>query len=601
MTPDFSIQFVINRVTATNYILLTDATTDATNIKGNFKVTYPDGSIYENSDFSSPDISALLGTKQITLKNGSNGEVQTGSYTFIYTVIDQDDDTILGTTKTFTFSFDEPEMLVTDTSDLAIPRIAFSVPFDYEVTGYTETISNFEIDVDFPSTSAISGSSLNKDLTSGDREILVINGVDYYEGSYSPVSNFVALYQNDSLSYLSVSWTQRATSTFALSEIKTASELLELIETYKETESCNLEEYNRIISLYLNLEAGVRAGSVDEGNVLLSELYTRLGITSSVAYQSEPIDGLVFSSTDLTNYYTKSEVDTLINNILSSLGLTEAITVSVSGGGIGGFDYEQVASSGTSFTDMWKELLRKAVPPTYTAPTIAILGSNLDTGTTSGEVGVNQTVTITPTFTQNDGGASNEFVLNKNDVGVVTDNSAPIPNASYNNAINGVEGTYTYDGDLSYDQGAVKNNDLGEADPTGRIEAGTITSNEVEYNIVYPWFFGTSSDQSISGADVYSGTKVVEVIGASIQAGFSGSDTYFWFAVPSDTNNDKTYTAWEDDDDSNNAGAIGGTTNLFGDPSTVEVSSSGLDSDWAEDYDVYVTNWKTEGTTLNLS
>lgn len=601
MTPDFLIQFVINRLTGVSHILLTDATINALSIKGNFYIAYPDGSVSQYTDFNSPNISSIGGSFQAPLLENSEGEVQRGTYTFIYTVIDTDADTVESNTKTFSFSFDEPEIEITSTSDVAVPRVAFSVPFDTDQTNYTETSVAFNLQCQFPSTSDASATTLSKTLSPSDRELLMIDVVNYYEGVYSPLVDFNSTYQSVSEAYLSVSYVDQKTSDFSIYQIKTSTELLDDIETFKESESCNKEIYNRIMALFSNIGDNVREGNIDEGNELLSELYSLLGFSPSGAFQSGPITGLTFASGDLSNYYTKTEVDVIINNLLSSLGLTRDITVSVDGGGLGGYDFLEVITTGTAFTDVWEGLLRSASPAVYTSPTISLSGSNFSTGNKTTEVGTSESIILSPVFNQNNAGDANQFVLDKNSSPLFTDTTSPIPDASYPDSFTAAEGSIIYNGDLSHDQGPVLNDSLGDPDPTGQIAAGTITSNNVTYNIVYPWFFGVSSTDTLSGSDIYSGTKVIEVIGSSIQAAFSGTDFFLWFAVPSSNNNPKTYSSWQSSSDANNAGSIGGGGNLFGSPTTISVTSTGLAANWTIDYDLYVTNFKTIGTTLNLS
>ena len=601
MNPDFLVQFVINRLTGLNHILLTDTSTGLLTGKGNFKITYPDGSVSEYNDWNSPNISSLGSSFQAQLMDSSDGEVMMGGYVIEYTLLDTVNDLIGGNTKTFEFSFDEPELEIISTSDVAVPRVAFSVPFDFTNTDYTETLVTFDIQCQFPSTSDISFTTLNKSLTSGDRELLMVSTTNYYEGSYTPTVDFVATYQSVTYAFLSVSWTDQESNTILIYEMNTAQEILDQIEVFKSTESCDESEYNRVMALYSNIESSAREGSVDEGNSLLSELYEIIGINQSGSFQSGPIAGFTFSSNDLGNYYTRTEIDNLFATFSATLGLTEDIEVSVDGAGIGGFAFEEVALTGRTFTSMWRQLLRSSVAPTYNQPVIALAGSNFNTGNKVGEVGVAQTINLSPSFTQNDAGSATQFILDKDDSPIATDVSAPIPDASYPDSFTGVEGTIIYHGELDHAIGPVKNNSLGDPDPTGQIQAGTIITNDVQYDVVYPWFFGTSSDGIITGPDVYAGAKVIEVIGSSIQAAFSGSDVFFWFAVPSSNNNPKSYTSWADDNDANNAGSIGGATNLFGSSSTISVSSTGLDSDWTIDYDVYVTNYKTLAATFNLS
>jgi len=600
MTADFTIQFSIDRSTSTYNIVLTDTSTDVVNLKGNFRVTFPDGFVYHNTDFElSPDISSAGGSAQITARTqSSDGEVMRGSYEFVYTALDEDDDIVDGNTKSFEFLFDEPNLEIENTSDLAIPTVRFSCNTDITATEYSETITSFTMTSPFPSTSDASAQVGMQDL-SVSRELNQIYLTNYYEGQYDPVVLYSASYQHNSHSYLSVVFTNQISETLLIYAVQTSAEVLQLIENFKKTESSDEFIYNRMMSLYSNIETNARENIIDEGNTLLSELLSLLNVDNVHSFQSGPISGFIVSSQDLTNYYTKAEVDALISAF--SGVTTEEITVSVNGGGLGGYDFLETIANGTPFTTVFRELLRSAAPATYTQPSISISGNNLANGTKTGEVGLNETVIISPTWTQNDAGSSNQFVVDKDDVAIHTDTTVPIPDASYNDTIN-AEGTFVYHGEMSYNQGPVLNDSLGDPDPSGQIPAGTITSNDVTYNKAYPWYFGTGATAPSSGSDILAGTKVIEVIGSSIQADFVNvSPELLWFAVPSSFNNNKTYTSWEDNGDSNNAGSIGGASNLFGDSSVISVTTVGLDSNYTIDYDVYVTNYATLSATLNLS
>ncbi len=599
MTPDFSIQFVIDRITPAVSILLTDESTGVTNLAGCFLVNYPDGTQYHNTNFLDPDISAPGGTKSITPPSGTDGEVKRGTYTFTYTALDQDTDEILGEVKTFSFSFDEPEIEITNTSDVALPKVAFSVPATLTQTSYTATIDTFEMVSAFPSTSDLDGTEKTATLTMGDRELDHDDNGDYYEGEYNPVVTYIAEYQHNSLAYLSVLYSEEVTAEFLINAAQTSAEVLPLIAAFRLQESCDLEQYNRAMALYAHIEAGAREGVVDAGNGLLSSLLEIIGVPADNDFQAEPISGFIVSSQDLSNYYSKSQVNALLAAL--EITLQENVTVSVNGGGIGGFAFNELVEAGTPLSDLWVQLLRKGVAATYTSPTLSVAGSNLAPGALIGEVGLTETVTITPTWAQNNAGAITGFSLLKNDIVIQSDTTPPIPNTNYTDSITSA-GTYAYKGNAAYNQGAVLNDSLGNPDPSGQIAAGNLNSNTVTYKKVYPWYLGAGSSAPSTSSDILAGTKKVEDIGASIEAAFSAiGPNFLWFAVPSDYNNPKTYTEWEDDADTNNAGEIGGASNLFADPIVISVTTTGLNSNYTIDYDVYITNYKTASFTAILS
>ena len=62
MAASFDIKFLVNRSTPLHQLQLTDTSTGFTLDKANFKITYPNGYVVENTDFTSPDISSAGAT-----------------------------------------------------------------------------------------------------------------------------------------------------------------------------------------------------------------------------------------------------------------------------------------------------------------------------------------------------------------------------------------------------------------------------------------------------------------------------------------------------------------------------------------------------------
>lgn len=109
------------------------------------------------------------------------------------------------------------------------------------------------------------------------------------------------------------------------------------------------------------------------------------------------------------------------------------------------------------------------------------------------------------------------------------------------------------------------------------------------FPVIYPWFFGVSTDGIVGNVDIYAdGTRLTENIGNFIVANYA-SNGWLWFAVPSEENNAKTYTEWEDFEDDGNSNGIGNSDDLFGSSSQVSVPEIGID------YDLYFANYFTNG------
>lgn len=272
------------------------------------------------------------------------------------------------------------------------------------------------------------------------------------------------------------------------------------------------------------------------------------------------------------------------------------LDITVAGvGSVGGYSDGDVITAGTTLQEFAEKLLTQRIAATYTNPSLSlsIAGGQLF------EVGDQQNVQVNVNFNQNDGGASTEFRLSKDGAVIETDNTAPIPNANYTDLVNIVNGNIPFVGSLDHLAGPIKNDNFGDPSPTGQIGAGTIGSNTQNIQGVYPYFYGSTGDGDANNVNIYGGTKVIANIGSSIVVPFAAATNFHWFAVPTNFNNPGTYTSWEEN--ALNQGAIGGASNLFASKITRSVTSTGLNTNWTIDYDIYITNFQTAGVTLTLS
>lgn len=135
----------------------------------------------------------------------------------------------------------------------------------------------------------------------------------------------------------------------------------------------------------------------------------------------------------------------------------------------------QTVPANVSAYAQYKEAYTNIAPPTYLPPLISLTS----TPSTSGlEIGQTVNVNLNLVFTQRDAGSEISRVLNKNGVPLV--GNLDVITITQNNV--------SYQGSVTYAQGAVKNNQVGIPDPTGRINAGTITSGVINYRGDYPLF-----------------------------------------------------------------------------------------------------------------
>jgi hypothetical protein len=179
--------------------------------------------------------------------------------------------------------------------------------------------------------------------------------------------------------------------------------------------------------------------------------------------------------------------------------LTQDLTAQLgSGGTIGGVGTGQTFTQGTQIENVLRNILIKTIPPTYTAPTAGI-GSSPGQG--SYEIGTNLgTITLSASFTQNNGGTStgstySKYVSSWNNLGSNTD------------AITSLETTTYYRVLTSYNQGACLNNNLGTQDCTGRINAGSVYSGNIQFTPFFKRYWGFSSSQSPSNSTILALTQ----------------------------------------------------------------------------------------------
>lgn len=161
--------------------------------------------------------------------------------------------------------------------------------------------------------------------------------------------------------------------------------------------------------------------------------------------------------------------------------LDESITVT--GVNVGNLTNGTVLDEGTNMVDILKQMLIKVIPPTYKKPTISITSS-----VTSAEVGKTISPKLTVTFVQNDGGEVTSSSISEGNT--ILGESFTCTVKPFN-----IISNKTYTGTVSYDDGAIKNNNIGQPDPSGQIKAGTISSNVTIQ--AYRPYFGYASDHEV--------------------------------------------------------------------------------------------------------
>lgn len=159
-----------------------------------------------------------------------------------------------------------------------------------------------------------------------------------------------------------------------------------------------------------------------------------------------------------------------------------------SGGSIGGLNTGDTIPEGTSLDELIKMLTQKAVHPVYTTPGVTC---RVSSGTSSGnyEVGTEINTTIQGVFTQNDAGALTSIEIKKGGSSVLSSPTSPVTTDAQVFTLG--DETVTFTATATYAEGEVKDNNLGQPDPTGQIQAGSKTSSGVSFTGKRNLFYGT--------------------------------------------------------------------------------------------------------------
>lgn len=227
------------------------------------------------------------------------------------------------------------------------------------------------------------------------------------------------------------------------------------------------------------------------------------------------------------------------NTVINTPRTQTDITVNgVTGLGIGN---GETIAAGASIDDIVKMLVQKAVPATYTKPSLSLANNG---GQASGNVEAGTTVTpkLKATFTKNDAGALTAIsILNGSDA-VAEGTASPL---TYNgdDIVVGDE-TVTFTASASYEDAPVKTNNLGQESKENWFAGSTATSSAYSISGKRNLFYGTGVGDvpTIDSAFVrgLSGKKLAPSQGHSWNINVAVGQQYVAFAYPAtlrDVNN----------------------------------------------------------------
>lgn len=197
--------------------------------------------------------------------------------------------------------------------------------------------------------------------------------------------------------------------------------------------------------------------------------------------------------------------------------------------------------AGKTLDDIVAMITAKAIPATYTKPTITLANNS---GQAAGNIEAGSSVTpkLKATFTKNDAGDLSAISILQGDAAVATGETSPLTYTGEAVVIG--DETLTFTATATYGDAPVKNNNLGEESNENWFAGGTVTSSE--YNIVGKrnLFYGTGvgSVPTVDSALVrgLANKKLAPTAGMSFSINVEVGQQYIAFAYPAnlrDVNN----------------------------------------------------------------
>jgi hypothetical protein len=264
------------------------------------------------------------------------------------------------------------------------------------------------------------------------------------------------------------------------------------------------DAHNDIRLLIDELQKEVDGKIVDTDNTLSKEC---------MAADAKAVGDALAGKQPIGNYVSTSDLETLVGTTKVSDQISGATTTDSTlivqlgaNGTVGGYKTGDVIAKGTDVMAIINKLLRKAVPASYTNPKISLAAQSTAAG--SYEYGKDITAQVKATFTKNDAGVVQSITILKDGVEILTGtNDTLTSNAETFQLTSSV----SYTASATYKEGAIKNNNLGEASPDGHIVAGTVTSSAVTFTPYRQGYFygvlATDKNTPLTSDIIRSGIK----------------------------------------------------------------------------------------------
>ena len=253
---------------------------------------------------------------------------------------------------------------------------------------------------------------------------------------------------------------------------------------------------------------------------------------------------------------SRTQEDIVVNGV-TGLGISDGATI----------------SAGTSLEDFVKMVVQKAIPATYTKPTISIANNS---GQANGNVEAGTTITpkLKATFTKNDAGDLTSIVIKNGGTEVANGTTSPLTYDG-DSVVIGDE-SITFTASATYGDAPVKTNNLGQESTENWFAGGTINSGNYTITGKRNAFYGTGvGDVPEVTSNMVRGLankKLAPAAGTSFNINVSVGQQYIVIAYPAtlrDINN-VTYV------EANDSGMASNFTKTIIDVADARGESNGL-------------------------
>lgn len=163
--------------------------------------------------------------------------------------------------------------------------------------------------------------------------------------------------------------------------------------------------------------------------------------------------------------------------------------IQVNGVNVGNWTDGKSISKDLTLAQFIKQMVQKAIPASYTQPSVS-LTNNGGQGAGNVEAGTSVNVKLRATFNKGDAGNLTNIVIKKGSDQVATNTTSPLDYTAEEALVVGDE-TVSFTASATYEEGSIKNNNLGEPSPDGHIVAGTKNSSAYSITGKRNAFYGT--------------------------------------------------------------------------------------------------------------